>query len=193
MADTSHSSHNGPVKTGDRGSVAPAGAVEVPTTRTATSRPKRRAATTTEGVASKLVRIENTAQEQQQGGADAVPELRVAVEAFGSGVLLHPGLPVSPGATVGDLRRIVMASVPLPPRTRTMRLFAGHGGAELDNDEAVLTASPLLETDSDNPVVVFPVACTSSTDDSSSSCARRRLQQLTTVFLWLCMTHWIVV
>lgn len=89
-----------------------------------------------------------------------VDPLLVAVEAFGSGVVLHAGLAVSAGTPVGDLRRLIMTTISFPPRTRTVRLFVGHGGAELDNDVVFVAATPLMDPDPDNPLVVFPVMCT---------------------------------
>ena len=92
----------------------------------------------------------------------ATHDIHVQVEAFGSGVLLHDGLTVSLDATVADLRQLVRSSARLPPRTRTMRLFVGHGGAELSDDDAKLAAIPALaagECDG-TPLVVFPTLCT---------------------------------
>ena len=92
----------------------------------------------------------------------ATHDIHVQVEAFGSGVLLHDGLTVYLDATVADLRQLVRSSARLPPRTRTMRLFVGHGGAELSDDDAKLAAIPALaagECDG-TPLVVFPTLCT---------------------------------
>ena len=92
----------------------------------------------------------------------ATHDIHVQVEAFGSGVLLHDGLTVSLDATVADLRQLVRSSARLPPRTRTMRLFVGHGGAELSDDDAKLASIPALaagECDG-TPLVVFPTLCT---------------------------------
>jgi len=92
----------------------------------------------------------------------ATHDIHVQVEAFGSGVLLHDGLTVSLDATVADLRQLVRSSARLPPRTRTMRLFVGHGGTEMDDSEMKIASIPALaagECD-DTPLVVFPTLCT---------------------------------
>jgi len=50
----------------------------------------------------------------------------------------------------------------LPRRTRTVRLFVGHGGTELDDSDAKLASIPALvaaEVDG-TPLVVFPTMCT---------------------------------
>ena len=82
------------------------------------------------------------------------------VEAFGSGVQLHPGLHVASDATVGDLRKLVQAAVVLPSRTRTLRLFVGHGGTELGDDSAVVSQIPAVVDVDDQLLVVFPIQCT---------------------------------
>ena len=92
----------------------------------------------------------------------ATHDIHVQVEAFGSGVLLHDGLTVYLDATVADLRQLVRSSARLPPRTRTMRLFVGHGGTEMDDSEMKIASIPALaagECD-DTPLVVFPTLCT---------------------------------
>jgi len=94
--------------------------------------------------------------------AVATHDINVQVEAFGSGVLLHDGLAVSLDATVADLRQLALSNARLPPRTRSLRLFVGHGGTELDNSDAKLASIPALaagECD-DTPLVVFPTLCT---------------------------------
>ena len=53
----------------------------------------------------------------------------VAVEAVGSGVVYAPALRIVPGETVGPLRSAVAATW---PQQGKVRLFAGHGGPELD-------------------------------------------------------------
>ena len=85
-------------------------------------------------------------------------DLLVAIEAFGSGVLLHAGLAVARTITVRELKSRVKANVSCPARTRTVRLFVGHGGTELDDDELLVAVSPLAENPS-RPLVMFPVAC----------------------------------
>ena len=93
---------------------------------------------------------------------DAPRDVRVQVEAFGSGAILHGGLDVPTNKSVGDLWELVLASIKLPPRTRTVRLFLGHGGSELDNDDAALLSESLAAVDLDTtPLVAFPVPCTS--------------------------------
>jgi len=93
----------------------------------------------------------------------ATRDIHVQVEAFGSGVVLHDGLSVSLDATVADLRQLVLSSVRLPPRRRTVRLFVGHGGIELDNDDAKLAWIPAVASaePGEQPLVVFPTLCTS--------------------------------
>jgi len=85
-------------------------------------------------------------------------EVCVQVEAFGSGVMLHDGIAIAADKTVGDLRALVSSSIVLPPRTRTVRLFVDHGGAELDNDETPM--SSVAEALDTKPIVVFPTLCT---------------------------------
>ena len=93
---------------------------------------------------------------------DAPRDVRVQVEAFGSGAILHGGIDVPSNKSVGDLRELVVSSIKLPPRTRTVRLFVGHGGTELDNDDETLLSESLAAVDWDTtPLVVFPVQCTS--------------------------------
>jgi len=74
-------------------------------------------------------------------------------------VLLHDGLAISPQMTVGGARALVRAQAKLPLRTRSIRLFVGHGGTELD-DDALLVADSALATDDALPLVVFPTLCT---------------------------------
>ena len=89
-------------------------------------------------------------------------DFRVQVEAFGSGAILHGGLDVPTNQPVGDLRKLVMSSIKLPPRTRAVRLFVGHGGTELDKDDEALLSGSLAAVDLDTtPLVAFPVPCTS--------------------------------
>ena len=93
---------------------------------------------------------------------DAPRNVRVQVEAFGSGAILHGGLDVPTNKPVGDLRKLVLSSIKLPPRTRTVRLFVGHGGTELDKDDEALLSGSLAAVDLDTtPLVAFPVPCTS--------------------------------
>jgi len=104
---------------------------------------------------------ECVADTQADASAAAAPELYVAIEAFGSGVLLHAGLAVPPATTVGDLRQLVLTHAQLPPATRTVRLFVGHGGAELTNDAMSVAKSAMCDLDADNTLVVFPKMCKS--------------------------------
>ena len=93
--------------------------------------------------------------------SDAQPhEIYVPVEAFGSGVLLHPGLAIPLDATIADVRHLLSRSIPPPPRTRIIRLFVGHGGTELNDDEVRVERSALA-TDTDKPLVVVPIICSS--------------------------------
>jgi len=95
--------------------------------------------------------------------ADAPRDVCVQVEAFGSGIILHAGLDIPSNKSVGDLRQLALSSIKLPPRTRTVRLFVGHGGTELDNDDETLLSGSLAAADLDTtPLVVFPVTCTSA-------------------------------
>lgn len=86
-------------------------------------------------------------------------EVHVPVEAFGSGVLLHSGIAVTTDKTVGDLRKLLLSSVVCSPRTRTFRLFVGHGGIELQDDALLIAASPIPK-DVDQPLVALPILCT---------------------------------
>jgi len=93
---------------------------------------------------------------------DAPRDVCVRVEAFGSGKILHGGLDIPSNNSVGDLRELVLSSIKLPPRTRTVRLFVGHGGTELEKDDEALLSGSLAAVDLDTtPLVVFPVTCTS--------------------------------
>ena len=93
---------------------------------------------------------------------DAPRNVRVQVEAFGSGAILHGGLDIPTNKSVGDLRELVLSSIKLPPRTRAVRLFVGHGGTELDEDDEALLSGSLAAVDLDTtPLVAFPVPCTS--------------------------------
>ena len=97
---------------------------------------------------------------KQPANMEAPSEIYVSIEAFGSGVPLHPGLTIHFDKTVGDLRRLVISSITCPPRLRTVRLFVGHGGSELDNDPMLLGNSPLASSSAPPMVVCFPVQCT---------------------------------
>ena len=93
--------------------------------------------------------------------AGAPRDVRVQVEAFGSGTILHEGLDIPSNKSVGDLRELVLSSIKLPPRTSTVRLFVGHGGTELDINDDTLLSGSLAAVDLDTtPLVVFPVICT---------------------------------
>jgi len=88
-------------------------------------------------------------------------DIYVQVEAFGSGVVLHEALSVAVDATVGELRRRALSVVALPPRTRTVRLFVGHGGAELDDDAKLVSDTAIAAGEIDEtPLVLFPTLCT---------------------------------
>jgi len=94
--------------------------------------------------------------------ADAPRDVCVQVEAFGSGAILHGGITIPSTNSVGDLRQLVLSSIKLPPRTRTVRLFVGHGGTELEkDDESLLSGSPAAVDLDTTPLAVFPVTCTS--------------------------------
>jgi len=99
----------------------------------------------------KVPRVESVLSEQNHVTTEHVPELHFAVESIAK----HGGLTVPPTATIGDLRRLVTANIKLPPGTRAITLLAGHGGAKLDNDEILVTASPLAAS-SGKPLVVCP-------------------------------------
>jgi len=93
---------------------------------------------------------------------DAPRDVRVQVEAFGSGAILHGGIDIPTNKSVGDLRELVLSSIKLPPRIRAVRLFVGHGGTELDEDDEVLLSGSLAAVELDTtPLVAFPVQCTS--------------------------------
>mgnify|MGYP000297473214 CR=1 FL=1 len=86
--------------------------------------------------------------------------IRLQIEAFGSGVVLHSGLDVAPDLTVRDLKSLVVSCTLLPPRTRTVRLFLGHGGTELTDDSTLLSSFPKVLECNCTPLVVFPIVCT---------------------------------
>ena len=94
---------------------------------------------------------------------DGTHDIYLQVEAFGSGVVLHNGLRVSLGATVAELRQLVLLNAALAPRTRSVRLFVGHGGTELDDDYAKLASIPAVSAAelTEKPLVAFPTLCTS--------------------------------
>ena len=93
-----------------------------------------------------------------RGRGEPAPTIGVPVEAFGSGVVLHPGLPIGLDVTVRKLRRRLRGFA-CPPTTRTVRLFVGHGGEELA-DEGLLIGDTVLAAEQDKPLVIFPVMCT---------------------------------
>ena len=127
---------------------------------------------------------------------DGAPHnVRVHVEAFGSGAILHAGLDIPSNKSVGDLRHLVLSSIrPLPPRTRSIRLFVGHGGTELDNDETSLSGS-LAAVDLDaTPLVAFPVSCMSALyplcrNNAAGGDAPTHFQRWLFVFAWLMAGH----
>jgi len=96
----------------------------------------------------------------RQAQTDAREATHFPVEAFGSGVLLHAGIAVPPHSTVADLRQLVLSNVDNPPATRTIRLFAGHGGVELDLDSMLVRDTALVEDDAAKPIVLFRIMCT---------------------------------
>mgnify|MGYP006883392848 FL=1 len=105
-------------------------------------------------------------QQPEQEQLRSSDKLHVPVEAFGSGVVLHDGLSVPLDATVADLRQLVLSSTAGPLRTRTLRLFVGHGGSELTHDAMPIAESELAtELDEPEPLVVFRTLCTSSSRD----------------------------
>ena len=87
-------------------------------------------------------------------------DIHVQLEAFGSGLLLHEGLAIPLNMPVGDFRKLVLTDVELPPQTRTVRLFVGHGGTELVDDSPRVIDTALAAEGGSKPVVVFPVSCT---------------------------------
>lgn len=104
-----------------------------------------------------------SAQDELDSGAER-QYVHVRVEAFGSGVVLHEGIAVPSTGRVGYLPWLVCVSEVLPPRTRSFRLFVGHGGEEIDSDNNEPIANSVLATyHLDNkPLVLFPILCTSS-------------------------------
>ena len=88
-------------------------------------------------------------------------EVLIQVESFGSGAILHSGLKIPFDKTVGDLRKLVLSNVSLPPRTRAVRLFVGHGGAELDNDASLISDTRIAVDFDNKPLVPFAELCTS--------------------------------
>ena len=85
----------------------------------------------------------------------------VQIEAFGSGVVLHPGLRVPFHKRLGEFRKLVFSSIVLPTRTRSIRLFIGHGGSELHDEDTLISDTPLAAAFHNTPLVVFPTVCTS--------------------------------
>jgi len=74
--------------------------------------------------------------------------------------VLIESLEIQLDGTVADLRQRVRANHSWPPRTRTLRIFVGHGGTELDNDALPIAASALVGS-VDTPLVASPVLCKS--------------------------------
>jgi len=97
-------------------------------------------------------------QSVDDGNKPQQPKRFIPIEAFGSGLLLHPGLPVSLSSTVGELRELVGSDL-CPPKTRTVRLFVGHGGTELEDDNMRIADTPMAADDFDKPVVVVTTQC----------------------------------
>jgi len=89
----------------------------------------------------------------------APADIHVQLEAFGSGVLLHEDLAIAADKAVADLRRLVLSSGALPSRTRGVRLFVDHGGAELDDDATLIADTPLATNVDHKPLVAFPKLC----------------------------------
>ena len=89
----------------------------------------------------------------------AARELHISVEAFGSGAVLHADLAVPSNKTVGDLRTLLLSASALPPRTRTLRLFVGHGGIELRDDGILLSETAITANSDEQPLVMFPQQC----------------------------------
>ena len=123
---------------------------------------------------------ESAADKQADTSAADARELYVAIEAFGSGVLLHAGLTVPPATTVRDLRQLVLTRAQLPPGTRTVRLFVGHGGAELTNDAMLVATSAMRNLAADDALVVFPRPCTSCHSIALRPCIYLRFTWTTT-------------
>jgi len=94
-------------------------------------------------------------------GSDVHPSsetIDLQFEAFGSGVVLSRRNRVKLHAnTVKRLRRFVAKYV-CGVRTRSVRLFVGHGGTELANGRQLLADTPLA-AQSGKPIVVFPKLC----------------------------------
>jgi len=93
------------------------------------------------------------------GAQSSSQTIDVQFEAFGSGVVLSQcnRIPLN-AVTVKQLRRFVRKRVCGPP-TRSVRLFVGHGGAELIHGRRLLADTPLAE-DLGKPIVVFRKLCT---------------------------------
>jgi hypothetical protein len=84
------------------------------------------------------------------GGAPFAPSLmRIRVEAVGSGVVIAPALRVDRDATVAELKEELLRQVVVADSNDTaaavLRLFAGHGGEELCDDERSLRAYAVAE------------------------------------------------
>ena len=99
------------------------------------------------------------AEKQLPEELETPTDIYVQVEAFGSGVLLHEGFAVPLDETVADLRQRIKSDL-CTARTRTVRLFVGHGGKELDDDD-VHVAESLLAVAVDEPLVIFRIMCKS--------------------------------
>ena len=96
-------------------------------------------------------------------GSDVHPSsetIDLQFEAFGSGVVLSRRNRVKLHTnTVKRLRRFVAKCV-CGARTRSVRLFVGHGGTELDDDEMLVSDSPVAVDCEDTPLVALNVLCT---------------------------------
>jgi hypothetical protein len=82
-------------------------------------------------------------QPRQRHDVNHAATLSISVEAVGSGVVLVPTLSVSREVTVGELKRMLLDHAVAPHAAvapPSIRLFAGHGGEELCDEDRSLSA-----------------------------------------------------
>ena len=83
-------------------------------------------------------------QEVQQRD-DAAGEITVSVEAVGSGIIIIRALQVDPDDTVGSLRKAILSRSSSSQSLLEIKLFLGHGGAELSDNNVTLRDAGVLD------------------------------------------------
>ena len=83
--------------------------------------------------------------------------VRLSVEAFGSGTVLHRQLEFPSERTVQEMVEHIRDLQ--PPQVRSIRLFLGHGGPEVGNWTGPICGTA-LSRQADVPLVLFRTICT---------------------------------